>query len=219
MPEVGRCKERRWTEVGRSFTELYHPQSFKKIWEVENLIPCSVHAAYLRLSWSSSGTLQKAEICLLLTASLTQAEVLYTSLCITAIYRSLHLPANPPALFTTLQNSVLGKPTALRTGSSAAGLECVQKPLKRRDIPWDRVNLQKENMLCNQPLTKRPKPHTWTLIHRRKLQISITQVQPCVSDLAHLSVLPDKGMKPPQCNQLPTLLKELDRKDFKLKDF
>lgn len=145
--------------------------------------------------------------------------MLYASLCITAIYRSLCLPANPPALFTMLQNSVLGKPTALRTGSSAVGLERVQKPLKHRDIPWDRVNLQKENMLCNQPLTKRPKPHTWTLIHRHKLQISITQVQLSVSDPAHLNVLPDKGMKSPQCNQLPTLLKELDKKNFKLKDF
>jgi len=26
-------------------------------------------------------------------------------------------------------------------------------------------------------------------------------------------------MKSPQCNQLPTLLKELDKKNFKLKDF
>lgn len=71
-------------------------------------------------------------------------------------------------------------------------------------------------MLCNQPLTKWPKPHTWTLIHRRKLQISIAQVQPSVSDPVYLS---DKGIKPPQRKQLPTLLKGLDRKNFKLNDF
>lgn len=135
--------------------------------------------------------------------------------------RSLWLPANLPVLFTKLQNRVLGKPATLRTGSSAAGLECVQKPLKHRDIPRDNMNLRKENFLCNQPLTKWPKPHTWTLNHRLKLQISTSQVQLKCQWPGLLSILSDKGIKPLRCNQLPILSKEdrINGKNFKWTGF
>lgn len=69
---------------------------------------------------------------------------------ITEISRSLWLPAKPPAVFTTLENSVLGKPRAPGTGSSEQDWNVDKSHWSTgRDIPRDTVNLQEENTLCN----------------------------------------------------------------------
>lgn len=125
------------------------------------------------------------------------------------------LPSRP-AVFTTLENSVLGKPRAPGTGSSEQGWNVDKSHQSTgRDIPRDTVSLQEENTLCNnQALAGGAKPHTWTFIHRFHLQIGQVQQQ-CQWPASHQPP-PDKGLRPLLVISNQHFLKEnrIQRKEF-----